>query len=509
MTRKLVYILSILAIFSVLFNSSVITMSVVYILSDLGSSAATASYATAFYGVGNALTVPLALTLRSRFGTKPVFLVCQIGFTLATLFAGHAPNYPIFLIFRLLQGVTSGPLFILLTSFLGSLSTDQERATTLKLTLSSFICAPILGASWGGWIAYDYNWRYIFIINVFFMILLGIALYLELKKYPEPRQKTPFDSIGYSSFVIGFSSISFFLTLGQELDWFRSHLMTASFYIGIIFLLFFVLWSLKHPNPVIEFSLLKEPVIPIALLNIWLLFAIYFGMTLLLSIWLTLYVEYTVIWVAVLLGSMIFSSGILLVVMQNYLNSHKVWIPFGLGIIFLGASCFYTSNFNIDINLGRIAFSRILGGCGFALLLPSLVHLMAHNKAQDLAPKVFTLFQIARGTSSALGVTIFYTIWLRRQVFYYERLGGALTPLSPLTNAYYTRAKAFNLSTAQTDPELATLLTNQATSLALNDCCYLMGLITIILFGLFLICYLKRDHLYQTEFFVNKKYFNS
>ncbi len=505
MTKKLVFYLSILAIFSVLFNSAVITMSVVYILSDLGSSSATASYATAFYGVGNVLTVPLALTLRSRFGTKSVFLVCQIGFTLFTLLAGYAPNYPIFLIYRFLQGVSSGPLFILLTSFLGSLSTDEERKKTLKFTLSSFVCAPIVGASWGGWIAYDFNWQNIFIINVPLMIILGVALYWELKKYPEIPEKTPFDRIGYTSFVIGFSAFSFFLTLGQELDWFRSHLMTATFYIGVTFLLFFVLWSLRHPHPIIEFTLLKEPIVPIALLNIWLLFAIYFGMSLLLSIWLTLYVEYTVIWVATLLGVMIFSAGLLLIVMQNYLDSHKVWIPLGLGIIFLGASCFYTSNFNVDINLGRIAFSRILGGFGFALLLPSLVHLIAHNKSQSLAPKAFTLFQMTRGSSSALGVTIFYTIWLRRQVFYYERLGGSLTHLSPLTNAYYNRAKAFHLSSAQADPELAVLLTNQATSLALNDCFYLMGWITVALFGLFLICYAKKETLYNNLIYKDLK----
>jgi DHA2 family multidrug resistance protein len=43
---------------------------------------------------------------------------------------------------------------------------------------------------------------------------------------------------------------------------------------------------------------------------------------------------------------------------------------------------------------------------------------------------------------------------------------------------------------------LQELLTNEATSLALNDCFYFMGWLTIILFILFLLTFLKRKTLY-------------
>jgi DHA2 family multidrug resistance protein len=257
-----------------------------------------------------------------------------------------------------------------------------------------------------------------------------------------------------------------------------------------------VIWSLYHPNPLLEFRLLKDLLIPIALINIWILFAIYFGMTLLLSIWLTLYVRYTVIWVAAVLGVMIFSAGLLMHVMRNYLNTHKVWIPFGLGIILLGISTFYTSNFNIDIDFGRIVISRFIGGLAFALLLPSLLHLITQNKPPEVLPKLLTLFQIARSSSSTLGVTLFYTLWLRRQVFFYERLGSQLTQFSPLTKEYYVRAKTLGLTKSELNPMLQELLTNEATSLALNDCFYFMGWLTIILFILFLLTFLKRKTLY-------------
>lgn len=497
--HKLVFILSLLVIFSVLFNAAVISAAVVYILSDLGSSSATASYATVFYGVGNVITVPLALAFKDRIGTTKYFGFCQICFIIATLLAGLATTYPAFLFYRFLQGISSGPLFILLTSFLSTILTVEERPKILQATLMSFIAAPILGGSWGGWISYNYHWRNIFIINVIFMIILGIALFIQLRRFTTPRESKPFDLVGYLSYCIGFFSLSFFITLGQELDWFRSELMTSCFFIGLIFFLFFLLWSYHHPYPIIQFSLLKQPMVSLALINIWILFALYFGMTLLLSIWLTIYVRFTVIWVATVLGVMVFSALILLHIMRHYLETHKVWIPFGLGILLLGLSCFYSSNFNVDIDLGRIAISRIIAGFSFALFLPALLHLIIHDQPAEFVPKAFTLFQVTRGSSSALGATIFYTIWLRRQVFYYERLGGNLTEFSPITKQFFIRAKAFSLSKAQMDPKLDEYLQIQATSLALNDCFYLMGWITVILFLFFLVSYLKREMLHKSR----------
>ena len=499
MKNRLVFSLSILAIFSVLFNSAIISMSVVYILSDLGCSSATASYATVFYGIGNVITVPLALAFKDRMSTVKYFSICWCSFTVATFLAGIATTYPLFIFFRLLQGLSSGPLFILLSTFLGSILPDLEKSKVMRSNLMSFICAPILGASWGGWISYDYNWRNIFTINVIFMCILGIALFIQLRRFSNPLEKKPFDLVGYISFTIGTFFLTFFITLGQELDWFRSEFMTATFFIGLIFFLFFILRSMRHPFPIINLSLLKQPLIALALLNLWVLFATYFGMTLLLSIWLTIYVRFTVIWVSVILGVMILSAPLLMHIMRHDLESHKVWIPFGLGILLLGFSCFYSSNFNIDIDLGRIAISRIIAGCSFALFLPSLLHLVIHNQNHETTPQALTLFQLSRGSASALGATIFYTIWLRRQVFFYERLGGALTDYSPITNRFFIRAKQFGLNKAQLDPQLEVFLNQKATSLALNDCFYLMGWITVALLLLFLISYIKKGVLYREQ----------
>ncbi len=496
MSHKWVFNLCIFTIFLVLFNFAVISMSVVYILSDLGSSSATASYATVFYGLGNVLTVPLAIPFRNRIGVSKFFAISWGLYILATLLAATAPTYPAFIVYRLLQGVASGPLLSLLNNFLLSMLPVDEKPNVIKCNMMLFIIAPILGASWGGWISYDYNWRYIFSINVIVMLISGIILYSHLRKYRESLERASFDKTAYASYILAAVSLTFFITLGQELDWFRCKLITFTFLIFLASLAFLILRTYHHPNSILGFDLLKKPLILLSLINLWVLYGTYFGMTLLLSIWLTLYVRFTVIWVATILGVMVFSAALLMHVTRHYLQTHKVWIPLGLAIILLAFSCFYTSNFNIDINLGRIAFSRIIAGFSFALFLPSLFHLLVCDISAEDTPRAFGLFQVTRSGASALGATIFYTIWIRRQVFYYERLGGNLTKFSPITDRFFIRAKEFGLSKAQMDPQLDEFLQNQATSLALNDCFYLMGWITVLLFILFLISYAKKKALH-------------
>jgi DHA2 family multidrug resistance protein len=496
MKNKYLLFICLLQIFIVLFNSSVVSMSVVYILSDLGSSSMTASYATVFYGVGNVLTAPLGSGLKERIPTHTFYLICIIPFILSTYLAASAPTYPLFIFYRFMQGVSSGPFYILLTSLLGSYTDMGGIRKIRQYTLTSFICTPALGASWAGWISYDYHWRDIFYINTAIMIVAAYFIYKELKNHELKLFYKPFDWFGYTIFVIGFLALSIFITLGQELDWFRSDFLVFTFIVAIIFFPFFFFYSLKHPYPIFDLRQFKTPLVAFSLLNLWVLFASYYGMTLLLSIWLTLYVRYTVIWVSVLLAATIVSAGIFTRVVKNYLDKHKVWLPLIAGILCLGFSSLYTCQFNYEVDLFRVAISRTIAGFGFALLLPSLVHLFSYNATKETNPKLFSLFQITRASASALGGTIFYTIWLRRQVFYYDRLGGEITPYSPIYNLYYKYLSMLGLQKDQLNPTMNDVLTVQATSLALDDTFYLMGLICLAFLIPALYCYKKRETLY-------------
>jgi DHA2 family multidrug resistance protein len=204
-------------------------------------------------------------------------------------------------------------------------------------------------------------------------------------------------------------------------------------------------------------------------------------MVILLALWLTLWVNYTPEWIAILLGTMVLVGFFPMFFINQKIHKMDNRIFLALAIVFLAISCFHTMTFNVEINFGRIASSRFLAGIGLALFLTPISRISFRNAPQENRLDVYNLYQAVRAIGSGLGAAIYTTIWQRRQVFYHDRLGSRLTALSPETQDFFSNAQQFHLHGDVANAQLDYYLQREATSLALDDCFYLMGLILIII----------------------------
>lgn len=461
-------------------------MAATYIVGDLAGSNETAGYTVSFFGIGNVLTLPLALPMKNRFGIRISLNVCMIVFLISTFFSAFSLNYPMFLIMRFLQGVGSGPIFILLTALVSNIATSEQKDFYFRDVLMTFIIAPTLAASLGGFLAYELHWTSIFYLDTALIAIVAMLLSKQLTADDTPKSRESFDFIGYVLFIGGVLPLSLFLILGQQLDWFRSSLCFSLFSIGLCSLILFIYWTWNHPNPILKLRLLSNFRIAFSVIYLALLFSLYFGMLLLISLWLNLYVNYTVTWVSIGIGSMSLSAFAMIFVIRGT-HHRKSLFYLALSIIFLWMSSVYTSQFNEHVDFARIAISRIIAGFGIALFLPPLFQLMVSACPEQDRLKAITLFQFTRALSSSLGAAFYITLWQRRFYFYYDRLGSKLTQYSDQTLEYFRKASELNLSKAVAESELGNLLIRQSRSLALNDCFYLMGgILVVLLIGLVL-----------------------
>ncbi|NMP29757.1 MFS transporter [Rahnella sp. SAP-1] len=140
--------------------------------------------------------IPASGWIANRFGTRQVFSLAIILFTLASVLCSMCGNLPTFTAARMLQG------------FAGALMVPVGRLVVLRNTAKSDLIraiatitwpglvAPILGPPLGGFITTYASWHWIFILNV----PLGIiALLFSLKLIPaESGEKgVPFDLLGF------------------------------------------------------------------------------------------------------------------------------------------------------------------------------------------------------------------------------------------------------------------------------------------------------------------------
>lgn len=487
-------------LFAVIFSYTISIMASPYIVADLGGSDDIATYSVSFFALGNAIGIPLGRTLFPRIGAARFLFIALLLFAFFTWTGAVAPTYPFFNATRFLQGFVSGPFYALGFYLFSSLQPKEKKSLFTSLTLMIFTVGPVIGACWGGWIAYQWKWQWIFYLNVPLLLILALFLRYHLQGFDlQPVRKFRFDGIGYLTYFVGVFCLGFAIITGQELDWFRSHLVIALAAIGLISILFFIFWELNHPEPLLYLKLLKRPIVFFALFNLAILFSAYFGMVILLSLWLKLWANYTPDWIAALLGTMALTGLFPIFLIDKRVSRIDNRFFLILAIVLLIISCFHTMIFNVDIDFGRIATSRLLAGLGLAFFLPPVFRLCFHHQIGEEMLHTLGLFQVTRALSSGLGASLYDVIWQRRQAFFQDRLGSKLTVLSPQTQEFYCNARDLGLQGSHANAQLNYFLEREATSLALDDCFYLMAWILIGLLLTFIFTLIAKRGSFITE----------
>ncbi len=484
-SNSLIYV----ALFAVLFLAiaayTLPIMMGIYIAGELGGSNDIATYVVTFYAIGNAIGIPLGGALKDRIGPARFLVYCLLSFAFFTFLCAAAPTYFLFNFFRLLQGISSGPIYALVFYFFGQFVPKEKKEQFNIIIITLFSVVPVAAACYGGWIAYDYHWSNSFYFDAPFLVVLAGFFWFKLREKKEHLKKVPFDGTGYFFYCVGILCISTAIITGQQLDWFRSPLICFLFAFGVASFGFFILWDLKSSHPILHLKLLVKNTLGFALFFLAVLFGAYFGMIILLSLWLSLDVNYTPTWIALLLGTMALTGLCpVFLVKKKHIDPRYM---LGIAVIFFAISCFHTTTFDVDIDFQRIAFSRVIAGLGLAFFLPPLFRLAFGGFSEEEEVPVLTLFQAARALGSGIGVAIFSTLWQRRQVFFHSRMGGDLTLFDPSTREFFINAKQFQLKGLPAADQLNTYLDRRSLSLALDDCFYLMGYIMVALFVLLLI----------------------
>ena len=496
-TDRILHVPLISALFGTLFliviSFTMTGIASAYIVGDLGGDRSISTYALAFFGSGAAMTIPLAKPLAAKFGVDRIFVYCTIVFALASLLCAMAPTYFLFICARLFAGMASGPFYPLLAHFFSCLIPSQKKTAIIWTFITMLVVVPVIGASWGGTIAYLYNWRAPFFLNAAMGIVLSGIVRFYLREVKITAMPAGFDWMGWCFYALGIFCLSFAAATAQQLDWYRSMILVAAFLIGLLAFGYFFIRGLTHATPVLDLSLFAKPIFSLALLCLAILFAVYFGMIILLAVWLTLDVRFTPIWIAVLIGHMGIAGLFPRFIIEERMGriDPRIWLA--IATLLLAISCFYTTIFDIPINFGRIAFSRIVAGFGLALFLPPIFQILNQCYAPARWVDVFEIFQSIRNFACSLGASIFSILWQRRTVFYYERLHEKLDLQSKPTQDFFNTAKTLEVPG---DPLaiLGDLLDKQASSLALDDVFYLMGWILVGLLVLLLATFIfKRD----------------
>src|SRR6516162_4872952 len=220
-----------LGAFMEVLDSSIANVALPYMAGSLGASNDQSTWVLTSYLVSNAIVLPISGWLASTFGRKRFFMSCLAIFTASSLLCGMAPTLELLLLFRVLQGAGGGGLQPMAQAILADTFPPEQRGLAFALYGITAIIAPTIGPTLGGWITFNYSWRWIFFINlpVGVIVLLLVLRLVEDPPYLARIRAAgiKLDYIGIAFLTLGVGALQVLLDRGQEDDWFGSSFITT------------------------------------------------------------------------------------------------------------------------------------------------------------------------------------------------------------------------------------------------------------------------------------------
>ena len=437
-----------LATFMEVLDSSIANVALPHIAGSLGASQDEATWVLTSYLVSNAVILPASAYLTTFIGRKKFYMICVVLFGISSMLCGLAPSLPILIFCRVLQGAGGGGLAPSEQAILADTFTPAQRGQAFALYGLAVVCAPAIGPTLGGWITDNYDWRWIFFINVPIAML---SLFLTNRLVEDPphiakevaeskKGGLKLDLFGFGLLASGFGSLEFILDKGQEDDWFGSRVIvffTILCVTSLVTLIFWELYQLKINNrPILNLTLFKRKTFAIPFVLMFVLGFSLYGTTVLIPQMVQTLYGYT----AELAGLVISPGGVCIMLMMPVVGflvgrtDPRFLICWGFFI--LSTSMIWMHGLTLDASFKHIMWLRVYQASGLAFLFIPINTVTYTGVPRAQNNDVSGLTNLARNIGGSVG-TAFVATMLSRGSQRHEAL--MVRNLTPATHNFYER----------------------------------------------------------------------
>jgi DHA2 family multidrug resistance protein len=491
-------------------DTTIANVALRYIAGGLSAAVTDAEWVLTSYLAANATILPISGWISARLGRRNYFLLSIALFTIASGLCGMATSLGQIILFRVIQGLAGGGLQpssqgVLLDAF----PPEKQGAAQTMFGIAALL-APVVGPTLGGYLTVQYDWRWIFYINVPVGALAVLVCYfivddpdyLKQERAELLRRPLNFDYIGLGLLALVMASWEIMLSKGQEWDWlgdpfWRIQTLLILFVVGLGLLIF---RELRISNPVVNFRPLGERNLAASCVIIFCAFGVLYGASTSLPGLLQSLFGYDA-YVSGLVQSPAGIGSILMLLVVGTLLGRGVdarWLV-AAGLLVMAAGCYWMALMNLYISPWQVVWPRVVMICGLSMIFAPLNVAAFKYIPQHLRGAAVGLFALLRNEGGSVGTSMSQTIQERRLQFHLSRLDDGLGPLNPHVYSFFQRGQEFFMrqtgdpaqSQGMTLQTLDNLRQQQASSLAYFDVFWLCAALGVAL--VFLVPLMKRS----------------
>lgn len=472
------------AVFMNVLDSSIANVSIPTIAGDLGVSATQGTWVITSFAVANAITVPLTGWLTQRFGQVRLFVTSVLLFVLSSWLCGFSWSLESLVTFRVLQGAVAGPMIPLSQALMLGSYPKEKAGMALALWSMTILVAPVAGPLLGGWISDNYNWPWIFFINIPVGVLAAWASWQLYKRRESTRVKLPIDGIGLGLLVVWVGALQIMLDKGKELDWFASSAIAVLAVVAAVSFVFFVIWELTDKHPVVDLTLFKGRNFTSGTITISVAYGVFFGTVVLLPLWMQNTLGYSATYAGIASAPV----GILAILISPFvgklLAKHDPRYIVTVSFLIFSLISFMRADFNTEVDLNTIMLPTFIQGAAMAMFFIPLTAISLSGLDPQRIPAAAGLTNFVRLVCGAFGTSITTTLWENRAVLHHAHLTEATTPGAPAFDTAMAMLQGKGLNHEQSAAVINNLINQQAFTMSAADIFYASAILFIALIGL-------------------------
>jgi len=246
-----------------LIDTSIVNVALTQMMGNLSATQQEVSWVIASYGIANVIVIPMTGFLAEQFGRRNYYLVSVILFTLASMACGQSTGLWELVAFRFIQGIGGGALMATSQAILIDTFPPKQLPLGQALFGMGVIIGPTIGPTLGGYIVENYDWPWIFYVNVPVGILASIFTLLFIRdperiKNAIPKPLREIDWAGIGLLILGVGSMQLVLEQGETEDWFDSTYILFFTSLAVIGVVGFIWRELTAKAPIVDLRILTK-----------------------------------------------------------------------------------------------------------------------------------------------------------------------------------------------------------------------------------------------------------
>ena len=354
--------------------------------------------------IATAVVTPATGWMVSRWGHRKVILWSIVGFSVSSLLCATADTLIPLLIYRIGQGAFGAPLVPLSQAIIVAVYPPERRAFAQGVFGMSVVLGPAIAPVLGGYLAEEYNWRFVFILILPLCAATLLFVWLWVHD-PGERSKSNLDWTGFLMFSLVITCAQLMMDRGERQDWFESYEIWGYLAVIAAALWVFLVHSATTDNPFIKPELFRDRNFSIGLALVFIYGMLNITPTVMIPTMLQNLMGYPDSMIGILLAAR--GAGMVLgffIVAQIAKFDPRIGMI--LGVAAIGVSGWNMALFNLEVDPLTIALSGALQGIGSAVMWVPLSIVAFATLPVRLFPDASSIFHLLRNFGSSIFISV-------------------------------------------------------------------------------------------------------